>query len=150
MKQQNCSGELRNSRERGSAVIELALIVPLLTLIAAGTMEFSRVFYTATAVANAARAGVQYAVQDPLNATDYTGMQQAAVRDGNDVSGMTATASQFCQCPDGSAASCGSGGCSNKRTYVQVLTTATFNTMGTYPMVPNSVILNDKAVIRVK
>lgn len=149
---QKCRNEASPSRRdrRGSALVEFALLAPLLLLITAGTMEFSRVFYAATVVASAARAGVQLVVEDSANASNFTAIQNAALADGADVAGLTATASQFCQCSDGTTTSCGSGGCSSKRTYVQLLTSATFSTLGTYPMVPSSVILNGKAVVRAK
>ncbi len=112
-------------------MIELAIAVPLLTLILAGTMEFGRAFYAAAEVSNAARAGVQFAAINPANASNYTGMQQAATNDAVNVSGLTATASKFCECPDGTSADCTSGICSGKRTYVKVVTSAQFQTVGT-------------------
>jgi hypothetical protein len=94
---------IRAGRQRGSAILELAIAVPLLALILAGTMEFGRAFYAAAEVANAARAGVQFAAVNPANASNYTGMQQAATNDAVNVSGLTATASKFCECSDGTS-----------------------------------------------
>ena len=133
----------------GSAVIELALLIPLLMLVLTGTVELSRVFHTATAVTNAARAGVQFALSNPTNnAANYAGMQTAATNDGSGISGLTANASQFCQCSDGTSTPCGSSGC-GIRTYVKVVTSATFSTIGTYPFVPSSIIINSQASARV-
>jgi Flp pilus assembly protein TadG len=139
----------RRQTQRGSAMVEFALIVTLLTMILTGTMEFSRIFYSATEVVNAARAGVQYGLQSTTSETDYSGMQTAAKSDGGDVSGLNATASQVCYCNDGTSTSCTSSSCS-LRTYIQVSTTGTFSTVASYPYFPQSVSLGNKALIRIK
>lgn len=140
----------RRKHQRGSAVVEAALLFPLLLLVAFGTMDFSRVFYTAIAAANAAEAGALYGVQSGKS-SDFTGMQNTAVNDGN-VPGLTAAASQFCHCEDGSNVSC-SGSCGSQGkplVYVHVTTQATFNTLVTYPLIPSSVNVRGKAVMRAK
>ena len=140
----------RASRQRGSAILELAIAVPLLTLVLAGTMEFGRAFYAAAEVANAARAGVQFAAINPANASNITGMQQAATNDAVNLSGLTATASKFCECSDGTSVDCTSGSCSGKRTYVKVVTTAQFQTIGTYPGIPSPFTVGSQATMRVQ
>ncbi|PYT11575.1 MAG: pilus assembly protein TadE [Acidobacteria bacterium] len=140
----------RSHRQRGSAMLELAVAVPLLALVLAGVMEFGRVFYTAAEVSNAARAGVQYAAINTANASNFDGMQQAATNDAANVPAMTATASQFCECPDGTSTSCSTGSCSLKRTYVKVVTSAQFRTMGTYPGIPNPISVSSQATLRVQ
>jgi len=143
-------GALRRAREKGSAVLEFALLGTLFVTLLAGAMEFSRLFFATIEVANAARAGAQYGIQSSANSSDITGMQTAATNDAPDVAGLTATASQFCTCSDGTSTACGSGGCSSKRTYVKVVTNATFTTLGTYPLIPNSIPISAKVSIRVK
>jgi Flp pilus assembly protein TadG len=137
------------SAQRGSAMLEFGLLVSLLTIILAGAMEFSRVFYSADEVVNAARAGVQYGLQSTSSETNYTGMQTAAKADGGDVSGLSATASQFCLCTDGTTTSCATGVCT-MRTYIKVAASGTFQTIGKYPYFPQSVALGNTAIIRVK
>ena len=46
--------------QRGVALVEFALVVPLLALLLVGIIEIGRFAYFSIAVANAARAGVQY------------------------------------------------------------------------------------------
>jgi Flp pilus assembly protein TadG len=46
-------------------VVEFALILPLLALIAMGILDFGRVFYTYEALANAAREGARYCALHP-------------------------------------------------------------------------------------
>ena len=48
------------SSEHGGALAELAVVLPLLILIAIGVMDYGRVYFTAIAVANAARAGAEW------------------------------------------------------------------------------------------
>ena len=151
MRNQDCIRRNKR-RQKGSALLELAVLTPLLALILAGTMELSRVFYTATAVASAARAGAQYALKSSSTTTDFTGIQNAATSDASGISGITATASQFCECSDGSSTTCGTGGCGGsmtERTYVKVVTSATFNTLGNWG-IPNSIAVRNQASVRVK
>ena len=140
----------RFGSRKGSAAIEFAVLGTLFITLLAIAMDFSRVFYASIEVANAARAGAQYGISSSAHSTDYTGMQNAAKNDAPNVSGLTATASQFCTCPDNKTTTCGSGGCSGKRTYVKVITSATYTTLGTYPLLPNSVPLSAQFSLRYK
>jgi Flp pilus assembly protein TadG len=135
---------------KGSAALEFAALGTLFVTLLAIAMDFSRVFYANMEVASAARAGAQYGISSSAHWTDYSGMQNAAINDAPNVSGLTATASQFCTCPDNSSTTCGSGGCSGKRTYVKVVTNATYSTMGTYLLLPNSVALSAQVSMRAK
>lgn len=47
--------------ERGQAMVEMALILPILILIVFGIIEFGRIFNTKLIVSNAAREGARYA-----------------------------------------------------------------------------------------
>ena len=49
------------SGERGQALVELALFLPILIVIVMGAVDFGRVFFAYTAVANAAREGAMCA-----------------------------------------------------------------------------------------
>lgn len=134
---------------RGQSMVELALILPTLALLLVVVADFARVFYTSIAVANAARAGVQYGSQSLLTAIQYTSIQQAALNDGENVSGLSATASDFCMC-NGSVVACSPPQCTQPQTFVQVTASATFHTLLNYPGVPSSVPINYTAVMEVK
>ena len=141
----------RNFESRkGSAAIEFAALGTLFITLLAIAMDFSRVFYANMEVASAARAGAQYGISSSAHWTDYTGMQNAATNDAPNVSGLTATASRFCTCPDNTATTCGSGGCAGKRTYVKVVTNATYSTLGSYLLIPSSVALSAQVSMRAK
>ncbi len=64
--------------ENGSAIVELALCVPVLILIVLGTGDFARVFYTSIALSDAARAGAQYGAHSVTQSGNTSGMQTAA------------------------------------------------------------------------
>jgi Flp pilus assembly protein TadG len=89
----------------GSALVEFAIFTPLLLLMCFGAMDFSRVVYAGVAVANAARAGVQYGALTPGNSGDKPGMAQAALDDAANqgLSSMTANARNYCTCAGSSA-----------------------------------------------
>ncbi len=92
--------------EQGTALVETAMIVPLLMLVLAGAVDFGRAYYLANEIAGAAEAGAAYGAQ---NITDTTGMVNAATYNAPDVKGLnTPTASWGCECSDGtkSSASC--------------------------------------------
>jgi Flp pilus assembly protein TadG len=134
---------------RGQAAVEFALVVPVLVVLLMIVGEFLRVYYTTIELNNAARAGVQYGLHSPANAANLTGMQQAALNDGSDISGMTAVATEYCQCSDGSSVSCGTAGaCADERVYIEVDTAATFYTLANWPGIPKSIALSGKAIMR--
>ena len=134
---------------RGQAAVEFALVVPVLVVLLMIVGEFLRVYHTTIELNNAARAGVQYGINSPANASNLQGMQQAALNDGSDISGMTAVASEYCECSDGSSVSCGTAGaCSDERVYIEVDTAAKFYTLTDWPGIPRSIALSGKAMMR--
>ena len=83
--------------DAGGALVELALVMPVLVLIFVGTIDFGRVFYTSQALTDSARAGVQYGAKSPASTGDYTGMQTTA-ENATNTPGITAVATRKCQC----------------------------------------------------
>jgi Flp pilus assembly protein TadG len=113
----------------GSSLVELALMVPVFTSLLIGAFEFATLEFDGIEVSNAARAGVAYGSQSAATASDLTGMQTAAVNDGPDVPGLSATATEFWSCSNApstqytSPPTCANG--NHVLNYVQVATTAT-------------------------
>jgi Flp pilus assembly protein TadG len=165
-------GTLRN--DHGSAFIELALVLPILTLVLVGAAELGRMAYFAIEVSDAARAGVAYGAQGPSTEIDSPGMVAAAKQSAADVPSLTATATDPCVCETITSStgtvtttpilsSCAGQGslvqaaCSTAPAgqtdivvrYVQVSTSATVNTMFHYPGIPTSFTLNGFAKMRV-
>jgi len=136
---------------RGQAIAELSLIAPLLILLLIGLVEVGRFADLSIMVGNAARAGVQYGAQNLVTAADTTGMQNAATADAQNVAGITATASSFCKCADGSASTCQPTDCSanHRLTYVTVTTTGTFTSLVHFAKIQPSITIGSSATMRV-
>lgn len=131
--------------ERGAALVETALITPMLLALMIGIVEVGRYADYSIKVTNAARAGVQYGSQNPVTAFDLTGMQSAALADAQSpapspsaspvpLAGLTATASMYCSFEDGTAdPNCAAGTSSNHRIYyVTVVTTGSMKSLFNY------------------
>jgi Flp pilus assembly protein TadG len=136
---------------RGQAIAELAVIAPLLILLLIGLVEVGRFADLSIMVGNAARAGVQYGAQNLVTAADTTGMQNAATADAQNVAGITATASSFCKCADGSASTCQPTDCSanHRLTYVTVTTSGTFTSLVHFAKIQPSITIGSSATMRV-
>lgn len=139
------------TRTRGQASVELALSLPLLLMMFLVVVETGRAFYIAISVANAARAGVQYGSQNLSTAADNAGMQAAASNDAPNLAGMTATATHFCKCSDGSASTCLSTDCagSHRLLYTQVKTSASYSPLINFMGILPKITVPGKAVMRV-
>jgi Flp pilus assembly protein TadG len=83
--------------DAGGALVELALVLPVLILVFVGTVDFGRVFYASQSLTNAARAGAQYGAASASRSGDFAGMESTAEAATN-LSGVTAAASRLCQC----------------------------------------------------
>jgi Flp pilus assembly protein TadG len=66
---------------RGMAVVELALLLPLLCFLFVASVDFARVFYFDLTLVNAARNGAIYASQNPTTAIDTAGIKAAVQKD---------------------------------------------------------------------
>ena len=75
-----CRG--RHSRRSAAAALELAVLLPLLTLLLVLAVDFGRVFYHSVMITNCARNGALYAA-DPTSATQsrYANLTAAALAD---------------------------------------------------------------------
>jgi Flp pilus assembly protein TadG len=62
-------GPSRRRRQSAQSLTEFALILPVLMLILLGVVDFGRVFYYWTSIANAAREGARYAITHPTAIT---------------------------------------------------------------------------------
>lgn len=142
-------------QDPGQALVELALIFPILILLLVGAAEFGRLAYDAIEVANAARAGVAYAAQTHITASDTAGIQLAATQDAPNLTGITATPANFCACSTGGIITCSTAltSCPSPARiieYVQVDTTATVGPLFNYPGIPHSFTLTGQAIMRVE
>ena len=150
----NCGRSLAGC-ESGSALAEMAVVLPLLVLVLLALIEVGRFGDYTVRAGNAARAGVQYGAQNTTAALDLTGMQNAATSDASAGAGFSATASNYCQCSDGSASpNCLPSDCasSHRIVFVEVDTTGTFGSLTNFAGLPASlrtITVHGKAVMRV-
>ena len=150
------SNRNRNPR-KGAAMVEFALLIPLLGMIMVGAVDLSRVFHEAKTVADAARSGVQFGSNSNAHSVDSSGIELATRRDAVNLPGtLTVTPDTFCRC-EGQADPKQKGDCSSincpegpSHVYVEVSTGGTFQTMIQYPGVPYSVGLQQEAVFRIQ
>jgi Flp pilus assembly protein TadG len=92
-------GHRRSRRDRGAALVEFALIMPLLFLLVAGTIDFGYMINRDTLINNAAREGAREGTVNP-NATAIESVVRSALSD-LDQTKLTVTVT--CRKPDDSA-----------------------------------------------
>lgn len=139
--------------ERGVSLVEFAIVLPVMILMFVGLIEVGRYAYYAILAANAARAGVQYGAQNTGTAIDTTGITNAALADGENLSSWTVTTKHLCSVSGGALAPCGalngSSPPSNTIYYVQVQVSGTYNPLLNYPGIPKNVPISGSALMRV-
>ena len=145
-----------NKNEEGQAVIELAVVMPLLVLLFLGALEFGRLCYVGIEVTNAAQAGAAFGAQNHALASDVSGIRTVAVQDGGNLSnldsnwtstGSDVTVQNLCA----STYSVTPGTCTGtpQIEYVQVNTQVTVQSLfGVYGF-PSTYTLHGQAIMRV-
>jgi Flp pilus assembly protein TadG len=157
----------------GQALIELALVLPILLALTLGGIEMGRYAYIGILIGNAARAGAAYGAQSNAQSVDTTGIKQAAQYDfagttssttiktnGQLYTKLTVTSAVACGCDSGgtiTTAGCTTatnptaGTCATGRWVVNLSVTASgsFNSLFSYPGVPNPFVVSRTATIPV-
>jgi len=132
------------------ALVEYALATPLLLMIMAVALDFGMAMRTAEAVSSAARAGAAWGSLSTANAANASGIQTAVTTAAPDISGLTVSSGQSCQCPGGTAVSC-TGSCTgNMLMYVQVNVKATTTNFFSYSGLGFGSTTSAQATMRVK
>jgi Flp pilus assembly protein TadG len=157
--------------QSGQALVELAVMLPVLLLLALGVIEMGRFAYVAILVGNAARAGAAYGAQSTAQASQPTGtysIEAAADNDfqsnGQAVSKLAVTSTFSCGCdnggtispsPSGTNAFCfvvGATSCAGGGHFVEVVSvtaTGTFTSLFNYPGIPSSITVTRLSQMRV-
>lgn len=145
----------RSSHERGAALAELAVAIPILFVVMLGAIDFGRVWTEGLALSNAVRAGAQYGSESTLAAADTTGIKRSvredleSMMDASEIKSISVTS--YCECEDGTRVDCDDKcGLLQPHTYVQVRVDKTFQTMFPYPGVPKEVNLVRQARYRAR
>ena len=121
---------------RGSAAVELAVLLPFLAFLFVIAVDFARVFYFSQVIENCARQGALYASDPKAPANNlYSSVQQAALADAPGLSPQPTVTSTS-----------GTDGAGNA--YVAVTVTWDFQTITGFPGVPHSVNLSRTVQMR--
>lgn len=126
----------RTRGERGQSLAELAVLLPILLIIALGAVDFGRAYFASQAVDNAARTGAQYAAVSTANAGNLNGIQTAVAQESG---GLAST-------PTVTAAT---GADSMGKTYTRITVSYNFTTMIAWPGLPHSIPMTRTVQMRV-
>jgi len=133
---------------RGAAIVEFAVVVPVLGLLAVGLAEFGLAYYAQSQVAVAAQTGLRYAYANGYSSTAIAG----AVTSSSTQITINAdpAPSTFCGCVVANAvvsttcsSTCSGGG--SPRNYVSVSAQTTYTPPVTLPGLPASYVLSSTA-----
>jgi Flp pilus assembly protein TadG len=137
--------------ERGGALVELALTMPILIVLFVGAAEFASLSYASIEVSNAAMAGAQYGTQSITTEADTVGIQTAASNDAANITLGATTVTPSCICSNGSASTCAVVDCtgSTMEHILTVQTQAAIDPGFHLPGLPSSFTLHGQAVQKV-
>ena len=135
--------------ERGNAMVELAVAIPILLLLAIGVADYARLYFAEIAVANSARSGAEYGVKTSgiVDSMKYGAQLEA----GKDSVGMVITAGTFCTCPSGPPPDCVTGSCGSygvPRAFDSVAVKKSVKFFFHYLGLPDSVVIIRKSILR--
>ncbi len=144
----------RRARARGSGLIEFALLILVLMLIALGVFNLGLAIEAGDTISAAARAGAFFGAADG-NANNTSGMQSAALTSAKGLTAtMSASATTWCTCSAGSAATVSCTSLCNTYNppiqYVQVQTSATIPLLFNFPGVPLTIPMTASFTLRAR
>jgi Flp pilus assembly protein TadG len=119
-------------RQRGQALAELAVLLPLLVLLLLGAVDFGRLYRAFVAVESAAATGAQYACSSPAHAANTNGIRIAALSQAMDITNFSPVVNTTVV-----------------NSNVVVTVSATYRTLVRWPGITNSVPLQRVAIMRV-
>jgi Flp pilus assembly protein TadG len=136
----------------GVSAIEFAFVAGILSMLLLGVCDFGLGFWEQMQVANAARAGAEFAVKNGYDSTNI----QTAVTNATNLPGIQATPapSTACGCPDATTgvttatcgASCPDG--STAGTYVTVNAQVSYSTLFAWPGISSPMTLASSATVK--
>ena len=143
----------------GQALLEVALMLPFLLLLALGVIELGRYAYIGILIGNAARSGAAYGAQSHITAADGPGIVTAADSDfqnnGQNVGTLKVTSGYACGCDNGgtiTTVDCTTGVCPisiPKIVNLAVTASGTFSSLFSYPGIPSSIFVSRTATLRI-
>ena len=138
--------------ERGGALIEMAVISPLLLLLVLGAGDFGRIMYYAITLTDAARSGAAFGARTTSRSADTTGIQVAADEAAQNLPPITVTSQRICECTGGAVVACSTTSCAGygpPMVFVEVTATTTFTPLSaSFPGIPGSTLITRVAKVR--
>ena len=145
------TSQMGETRRRGVATLEMAVMIPLMVLLLLGAIDFGRIFYAGVTVASAARSGASYGSLSGDLSQDTTGIKLLAEEDSQDLGQVSVTVERFCECADGSLVDCSSACVDGlPRVYVKVTAEKTFQALIPFPGIPDPVTVRKVAYMRAR
>jgi Flp pilus assembly protein TadG len=139
--------------ERGTSMVEFAILAPVMIFLAIGTIDIGRYAYYSILAANAARAGAQYGSLDLEHVSQTTAIQAAATADAQSLAQFGTTPTCLVAVNNGSMTTCPPSSSTSLTPgsiyYVQVVTTGKFTPLFPYPGVPNPLYVTGSSTMRV-
>ncbi len=136
----------------GGALIEMALVTPLLLLLVLGVGDFGRIMFYGITLTNAARAGAAFGSQGLGNLADTNGIRVAAEQEAQNIGPITVTSQRVCECTSGTAVACTVANCAGygaPMAFVEVTATTTFTPLSaSYPGIPGASLMTRVAKVR--
>jgi len=149
-------GTTRRRLQKGAAVAEMAIALPLLSLILLGTVDFGRIMHDTIIVQSAARAGAHHGARSKAAAADGHQIELVVLdelREFREAKYVDVESEYYCTCNDGKRADCDTGSCGGVDPrpwpYVHVAVGTTFEPLFGYPGIPEQVRLVRQAHMRV-
>jgi Flp pilus assembly protein TadG len=126
----------RGKSRRGTAAVELAVVLPFLAFVFIVAIDYCRIFYYSLTIQNAALNGAAYGCQDATHAADTSGIQTAALADASNLSPAPHVSSAAGTDADGNPK-------------VDVTVSYTFTTITRFPGIPTTSALSRTVSMRV-
>ena len=121
----------------GSAVVETAVLLPFLTLLALGTLDLGRFTYAQITVATASRNGAVYGSGSTTAAQDTAGIKSAAMAEMTGVNGANSSNPTVTSSYNSTDSS------------VRVTVSFKFSPIVSYPALPKTLTLNRTVEMRI-
>lgn len=149
-----CFGKRLARSRQGNAAVEFAFILPFLTMLLVGAVNFGMLFEEEIRISSAAHAGAHYGAQTMSHSLNTNGIVAAARDDAKDSSNeLTVAANRYCICPgETSEVACNTSctGSENPYTYVTVAVSHEVNALLPFPGFQDSTALSQTVSMRVR
>ncbi len=136
------------SNNKGNAVVEFALITPVLLVMIVGLVDAGRAIEANARLGSGISAGLHYALADSYASAQIEAAAVSASRyaDGE----VSVAATRVCECPDGSAVACtGTCDAGYKRIFVQIDMVRSQPTLFSYPVIGDEVTVSRSGSLQV-